>query len=283
MEKRRLGKTGHMSSVLAFGAAALWQATPAETEAGIELALEHGINHIDVAPVYGQAETLLGPWLERHRSEVFLGCKTTDRSKAAAWESIRRSLDRLRVDSFDLFQFHGVNDLATLGMILGPGGALEAVLEAREQNLLRFVGITGHRPSVQLEALSRFDFDTVLFPLNRVLAARRNDYSDYAVLLDQTEKNDVGTIAIKAVAKRPWQGPMHMHSTWYEPFSEQDEIDSSLWFTLSQGVTTAPLPSDLSLWPIIIDAAERYRPMDAEAQAAAVSEARRYASIFPTA
>jgi aryl-alcohol dehydrogenase-like predicted oxidoreductase len=283
MEKRRLGKTGHMSSVLAFGAAALWQVTPAKTEAGIELALEHGINHIDVAPSYGQAEMRLGPWLEKHRGEVFLGCKTTDRSKAAAWESIKRSLDRLRVDSFDLFQFHGVNDLETLGMILGPGGALEAVLEAREQKLLRFVGITGHRPSVQVEALNRFDFDTVLFPLNRVLAARRNDYSDYAVLLDQTVKKDVGTMAIKAVAKRPWQGPMHMHRTWYEPFAEQDEIDRSLWFTLSQGVTTAPLPGDLSLWPMIIDAAERYRPMDAEAQAAAVNDARRYQSIFPTA
>lgn len=283
MQRRRLGRTGHMSSVVAFGGAALWQASPAETDAAIELALEHGVNHVDIAPSYGEAEVRLGPWLEKHRQEVFLGCKTTERSKAGAWESMKRSLDRLRVDSFDLFQFHSVNDLETLGMVLGPGGALEAVLEAREQKLTRFVGITGHRPSVQVEALNRFPFDTVLFPLNRVLAARRNDYSDFSVLLDVTARNEVGTMAIKAIAKRPWQGPMHMHRTWYEPFAEQTEIDRCVWFALSQGVSTLPMAGDLALWPMIIDAAERYEPMDAEAQAAAVADSRRYQSIFPTA
>ncbi len=282
METRRLGKTGQMSSLVTFGAAALWQVSQKETEAAVELAMEHGVNHIDVAPSYGQAEVRLGPWLARHHKEVFLGCKTTERGKAAAWESFKRSLDRLRVDRFDLFQFHGVNDLETLNLILGPGGALEAVLEAREQGLVSFIGITGHRPAVQVEALNRFPFDTVLFPINRVLAANRNDYSDFSVLLDRARQLDVGTLGIKAVAKQPWPGTMHMHRTWYQPFDTQEEIDRSLWWLLSQGITTAPMAGDLSLWPMILDAAKRFRPLDEAEQAEAVAEARRYRSIFPT-
>ncbi len=283
MEQRRLGKTGHMSSVLTFGAAALGQVSQAEADAAIELAIRHGVNHFDVAPTYGEAELRLGPWMEKHHNEIFLGCKTTERSKAGARDSLRRSLERLRVDHFDLFQFHGVNDLETLYAILGPGGALEAVLEAREQGLVKYIGITGHRPFVQVEALNRFPFDTVLFPLNRVLAARRNDYSDFSILLDQTRQKDVGMIAIKAITKRPWQGPTHIYRTWYEPFDEQTEIDKSLWYVLSQGITTAPMASDVSLWPMLLDSAERFQPMNAEEQAAVVAEARRYQSIFPTA
>ncbi len=283
MENRRLGRTEHLSSVLTFGAAALWQVTEAEAEAAIDLAVGHGVNHIDVAPSYGQAEIRLGPWLEKHRNSVFLACKTGERSKAGAWESIKQSLDRLRVDHFDLFQFHAVNDVETLNVILGPGGALEAVLEAKEQKLLRHIGITGHRPFVLVDAIQRFQFDTVLFPLNRVLAAHRNDYTDFSILLDQAQQKDVGTIAIKSVTRQPWQGPMHMYRTWYEPFNRQEDIDKCLWYTLSQGVTTAAMPGDLSLWPLLIDAAERLRALDEQEQDEMVSEARRYRPIFPPA
>jgi len=283
MERRRLGKTGNMSSILTFGSAAFWQVSPAEAEAAIELATEHGVNHFDVSPTYGQAEVRLGPWMEKHHEEVFLACKTTERSRTKAWETLKRSLETLKVDYFDLYQFHGVNDLETLNVVLGPGGALEAVLEARDQGLVRYIGITGHRPFVQVEALNRFDFDTVLFPLNRVLAAHRNDYTDFTVLLSLVEQKDVGTIAIKAVAKRPWQAAMHMYRTWYEPFNEQAEIDKSLWYALSQGITTAAMPADLSLWPLVIDSAERFRALNAQEQEEAVSEARRYRPIFPQA
>lgn len=283
MERRRLGKTGNMSSILTFGSAAFWQVSSAEAEAAIELATEHGVNHFDVSPTYGQAEVRLGPWMEKHHEGVFLACKTTERSRTKAWETLKRSLETLKVDYFDLYQFHGVNDLEALNVVLGPGGALEAVLEAREQGLVRYIGITGHRPFVQVEALNRFDFDTVLFPLNRVLAAHRNDYTDFTVLLSLVEQKDVGTIAIKAVAKRPWQAAMHMYRTWYEPFNEQAEIDKSLWYTLSQGITTAAMPADLSLWPLVIDSAERFRALNAQEQEQAVSEARRYRPIFPQA
>lgn len=281
MEKRRLGKTEQMSSVIAFGSAALWKVSQAQADAAIELATEHGVNHFDVAPSYGQAEIRLGPWMQKHHKEVFLACKTTERGKTGAWESIKRSLEMLKVGYFDLYQLHGVNDLETLNAVLSPRGALEAVLEAKEQGLVRHIGITGHRPFVQIEALNRFDFDTLLFPVNCVLAAHRNDFNDFTLLLEIAQQKDVGTIGIKAVAKRPWESEMRMYQTWYEPFDEQTEIDKSLWYALNQGITTAAMPADLHLWPLVIDAAERFRGMDAGEQEEVVSQVRQYRPIFP--
>lgn len=283
MEKRRLGKTEHMSSILTFGGAAIGQSSQYEAESAIELALEHGINHFDVAPSYGNSEVLLGPWMEKHHKEIFLGCKTTERKKTGAHDSFQRSLERLKVESFDLFQFHGVNDFEALDTILGKGGALEAILEAKEQKLVKYIGITGHRPAVQLEALSRFPFDTVLFPLNRVLAALKNEYSGFSVLLDQAKQKDIGMIIIKGISKRPWQQAVHKYHTWYEPFDTQTEIDKSIWYVLSQGITTMPMASDVTLWPMIISAVERYQKMDEEEQATVISEVDQYESIFPTA
>jgi len=283
MEKRRLGKTEHMSSIVTFGGAALWQVTQDEADAAIELAIEHGVNHFDVSPSYGQAEMRLGPWMEKHHKEIFLACKTRERSKTRTWESIKRSMATLRVDYFDLYQFHGVDDMETLNVILGPNGALEAALEAKAQGMVRHIGITGHRAFVYVEALKRFDFDTVLFPLNRVLAAHLNDFNDFFPLLEFIQQKDVGTIAIKTVAKRPWEAAIRLHRTWYEPFDEQAEIDQSLWYALSHGITTAAMPSEPRLWPMVIDAAERYRALDLSEQEEAVSQVRRYRPLFPRA
>ena len=286
MNKRKLGKTGHMSSIITFGTAAFQEkVSPAEADAAISLAIEHGINHFDVAPSYGNghAERRLGPWMEKHHKEVFLACKTAERNKIKAWDSIKRSLETLRVDYFDLYQFHGVDDLETLYTILGDDGALEAVLEAREQGLVRHIGITGHSPVVLVEALNRFDFATVLFPLNRVLAAHRNDYSDFTSLVDITRQKDVGTIAIKAIAKQPWAAKTHSYTTWYEPFDEQADIDQSLWYTLSHDITTAALPADLSLWPAVLGAAKRFKPLNSQEQEEAVSRVSQYRTIFPSA
>jgi len=280
MQKRRLGRTGHMSSLVTFGAAALWNASQAEADAAIELAMEHGVNHFDVAPTYGKAESLLGPWMEKNHKKVFLASKTRHRGKTKAWESIKRSLESLGVDYFDLYQFHGVNDLETLNVILGHRGALEAVLEAREQGLVRHIGITGHKPFVQMEGLNRFDFDTVQFPINRVAAANANDFTDFTLLLELAQEKDVGTIGIKAIAKRPWEAIMHMYSTWYEPFDEQTDIDKSLWFSLSQDITTVTLPADLRLWSPVIGAAERFIPLEAQEQEKIVSEVKDYKPIY---
>jgi aryl-alcohol dehydrogenase-like predicted oxidoreductase len=281
MEKRRLGRTEHMSSVLAFGGAAIGRVTQHEADSAVDLAIEHGINHFDIAPTYGESEVLLGPWMKHHRNEIFLGCKTTERKKDGAFESIQRSLERLQTDSFDLFQFHGVSDMENLDTIFGEDGALEAVLEARKQGMLKYIGITGHRPSIQVEALNRFPFDTVLFPLNRVLAALDTEYSRFNELLDAAKEKDVGTICIKSVAKKPWRQEQHGYTTWYEPFDTREEIDKSVRYTLSQGITTMPMASDVKLWPMIISAAERYHRMDEEEEAAVMAEVMEYDSIFP--
>ncbi len=280
METRKLGRTGHMATVLAFGGAALWNATEAETDTALAMAVEAGINTFDVGPRYGQAEMRLGPWMEKHRNGIFLACKTTDRGKTKAWESIKRSLERLRVDHFDLYQLHGVNDLETLNVALGAMGALEAILEARQQGLIRHIGITGHRPFVHIEALNRFPFDTVLVPVNRVMAAHPDDFNEFSILMEIAKARDVGTIAIKAIAKRRWQFPMHMYQTWYEPFEKQAEIDVNLWYVLSQDVATTAMPSDIRLWPKLINAAQRFRALDAREQAEAIAQVRRYQPLF---
>lgn len=280
MEQRRLGKTEHMSSLITFGGVALSTVTQAEADAAIDMAIEHGVNHFDVGPIYGEAEIRLGPMMEKHRKEIFLACKTHVRSKTKAWESIKRSLERLRVDYFDLFQFHGVDQLETLNVILGPGGALEAVLEAKEQGLIRYIGITGHRPFLQMDALNRFDFDTVLVPVGAVFAAHPDDFNDFAPLLELAQKKDVGVIGMKAFAKRKWLSNGHRYRTGYEPFDKQADIDSCLWFALSQGVSTAAMPGDLKLMPMVLDAAERFRQLDPQEQEKIVRQKARFWPIF---
>jgi len=279
MEMRRLGKTGHMTSIIAFGGFALLEANQDEADAAIEMALNNGVNHIDVSPIYGQAETHIGSWIERNGKNVFLACKTHERGKREAWESLKRSLETLRVNYFDLFQLHGVDDTETLNTVLNPGGALEAVLGAREQGLVRFIGITGHRPAIQNEALNRFDFDTVMFPLNRVHAAHREDWNDFLPLLETARQKDIGVMAIKSVAKCTWEETArtpHRYNTWYEPFDEVAEIEKSLWYTLSQDITSAVMPGDLKLWPMVIDAARRFKPLIESEQKKVVSQVAQY-------
>ncbi|OGN98967.1 MAG: hypothetical protein A2Y58_01200 [Chloroflexi bacterium RBG_13_51_52] len=279
MEKRRLGKTEHMSSILIFGSFALFRVRQKEADAALEMALENGINHIDVSPLYGDAEKHLGSWFKRNGKKFFLGCKTAERTKTGAWESLKRSLDTLKVDRFDLFQLHGVDDIKTLNTALGPGGAMEAIMEAKAQGLLRFIGITGHNPPLHNQALKLFNFDTVMFPLNRVHAAHPTDWNDFKPLLKTARQKDVGVMAIKSVAKRAWEGAkarQHPYNTWYEPFDEPKEIEKSLRFTLSQDITSAVMPGELQLWPMILDAAKRFKPLNEREQQEAMSQVVQY-------
>lgn len=279
METRRLGRTGHRSSILIFGSFALFSVDQKQADAAIETALERGVNHIDVSPVYGEAETRIGSWIKRNGKPFFLACKTHERTREGAWESLQRSLETLQVDRFDLFQFHGVDDMDTLNRVLGPGGALEAVLDARDQGLVSHVGITGHRPATQKAALELFDFDTVLFPLNRVHAAHLEDWNDFFPLLEAARQKDVGSMAIKSVAKGTWDESGRTapkYNTWYEPFDEASEIRKSLRYTLSQDITGAVMPGDLTLWPMVMEAAEDFKPMSPEEQKDVVSQAARY-------
>ncbi|MEI8190610.1 MAG: aldo/keto reductase, partial [candidate division NC10 bacterium] len=225
METRRLGRTGHDSTVVAFRTAGIGKVDQATADLAIQLILDRGVNHVDVAPSYGDAELRLKPWMSCLRDQgIFVGCKTKQRTKEAAEAELARSLERLGTDRLDLYQLHAVGKLHELDECTAAGGALEALIRAREQGIVRWLGITGHThdaPRTHLEALRRFDFDTVMFPLNFVLWADPRYREDAAALLETCRRKDVGVQIIKTVAKDPWGERTRTHTTWYEPFTDQ--------------------------------------------------------------
>jgi aryl-alcohol dehydrogenase-like predicted oxidoreductase len=237
MQTRRFGRTGHKSTVAIFGAAALYTGTPKMADQAMEFIQNAGVNHIDIAPGYGKAEELMGPWIEKTRDQFFLGCKTEKRTKDEAAAELRLSLEKLRTDKFDLHQLHAVTTFEQLDQVTGIGGALEAIVEAKEEGLTEYIGITGHgnlAPQIYLEALRRFDFDSILFPVNFVQFAIP-EYREAALeLLEVCQKKDVGVMAIKTVAARPWGDREHTYNCWYEPFDAPDIIQVCINFTLSQ-------------------------------------------------
>ncbi len=284
MEKRRLGRTEHMSTVAIFGAAAFHEATTqAVADAAMEQVIAAGVNHIDVAPSYGLAEERLGPWLARERDRFFLGCKTQERTRERAEAELHRSLERLQVDSFDLYQLHAVTNMEELDQVTGPGGALEAVLDAREKGLTRFIGITGHGvevPSVFLEALRRADFDTVLFALNFVQYADAVFRRDAEELLSRCRARDVGVMIIKAIAKGPWGDRHQNYNTWYEPFDQPDQIQRAVRFALSQDVTGLCTAADVSILSSFLEACQLFTPMSDAEREALIASAAEYEPLF---
>lgn len=283
MEYRRLGRLGHESSVLIFGGAALSDVDQATADASIEQALDAGINHFDFAASYGDAELRLGPWMPRIRDQIFLATKTGDRAAEGAWASINRSLERLRTDRVDLLQLHAVGDLADLDRATGRGGAIEAAVRAREEGLVRGIGITGHgydAPATHREALRRFDFDTVITPWNRALSRRPDYAAAYADLVDGCRQADVGLMAIKTVARRNWPaGAEQRYATWYEPLDEQRAVTAGVSWALSYPeLTGIPTAGDVRLLPLLIEA-ERHR-VSREAAAEALDAVEAYSSPF---
>lgn len=283
MQTRRFGRTDHMSSVAIFGAAAFWEISQERADKSMERVITAGVNHIDVAPSYGKAEERISPWLAKERARFFLGCKTMERTKTGAATELRRSLERLHVDAFDLYQIHAITTIEELDQATGPGGALEAIIEAREEGLTRFIGITSHgvsAPSLLLEALRRFDFDSVLFPLNFI------QYADPAYrlktdeLLRQCRARDVGVMTMKAIAKGPWGSQTKYYNTWYEPFSDLAHIQQCVNFALSQDVTGLCTVGDVMLLPLFLEACGRYTPMSAEEQEALIASASKYQPLF---
>jgi aryl-alcohol dehydrogenase-like predicted oxidoreductase len=300
MERRRLGRTGHLSSVVIFGAAAVGMVDEATATAALDRALAAGVNQIDVAPTYGEAELRVGPWLAHHRHEIFLGCKTRQRTDNGAAKELRRSLERLRTDHVDLYQLHAVTDMETLEETLARGGALEAILEARDEGLLRYIGITGHghqAPAVFAEALRRFPFDTVMFPLNSVLYANQTYRRDAQALLALCQEKDVGVQIIKSAARQPWPGAVvrqrvmrmpapedrarHPYTTWYEPHDQQEAIDQAVWFVLSQpGVTAIASSGDVRILARILESAGRGRRLSDAEQETIVAAADPAHTVF---
>jgi predicted aldo/keto reductase-like oxidoreductase len=283
MRTRRFGRTGHESTLAIFGAAAFYEISQEQADRTMELVIRSGINHIDVAPSYGQAEQRLAPWLAADRQRFFLGCKTTERARLGAHNELRRSLEHLQVSNFDLYQFHAVGSMEELDQITQPGGALEAVIKARDEGLVRYIGITGHGldvPKVFLEALRRFDFDSVLFPLNFILYANLGYRRQAEQLLAPCKSRDIGVMIIKSIARGPWGDKPRKNTTWYEPFSDPVWIQRSIAFALSQPVTGICTPGDVTLLPLVLEACENFSPYSEGEQEATIARAGEFESLF---
>lgn len=282
METRRLGRTGHHSSVAILGAAAFWYATPEDAAAGFALALERGINHLDIAPQYGDAEVRIGPLVPAVRDRLFVACKTQRRNPDGVRAELERSLDRLGTDHFDLYQLHAVTSIEVLDE---RASAAEVILQARDEGLVRFVGVTGHdlgAPSAHLEAVRRYDLDTVMFPVYPRVWGDPAYRADAEALLGECEARDVGVMAIKAVAHRPWSGARREGSAWYEPFDDDAGIERGVRFALSTpGVHAFCTPGDAAILPLVLDAAERATPMSPAERSGAIDQMAAEEVIFP--
>jgi len=283
LQTRRFGRTEHMSTVAIFGAAAFWEISQEQADRVMELVISSGINHIDVAPSYGQAEQRLGPWMRRERRRFFVGCKTMERTLEGARNELHRSLKLLQCELFDLYQLHAVTSLEELDVVTGPGGALEALVEAKRDGLIRHIGITGHgvdAPAIYLEALRRFDFDTVTFPLNFVQAGNPKYYLDAKELIRQCRSRDMGVMIIKSIAQGPWGEKEKTHTTWYEPFSRMDEIQKGINFVLSHDVTGVCTAGDTGVLPLVLKACEQAVPLSLEETEKLIEAGRAYQPLF---
>jgi aryl-alcohol dehydrogenase-like predicted oxidoreductase len=265
------GRTGHRSTRLLFGAAALWRSTQDEADAALEQLLAAGVNHIDAAASYGDAELRIGPWMASHRRDFFLATKTGERGYAAARDQIRRSLERLRVDRLDLIQLHNLVKEEEWEQALGPDGALRACVEARDEGLVRWIGVTGHGTRVaamHLRSLERFDFDSVLLPMNPSLLRDPAYAADFERLLARCAERDVAVQTIKSVARRRWpEGAQPGYDTWYEPLVDPGEIERAVHWALARPGVFVNSAGDLRLLGPMLRAAESFAAAGAAAAA----------------
>ena len=277
------GSTGHESSRVLFGAAALGEVSQYEADSAIELLLEHGVNHIDTAASYGESELRLAPGLSQHRDRFFLATKTGERSYGAARDEIRRSLERMGVDRIDLIQLHCLVHPAEWDVAMSDDGALRAAVEARDEGLVRFIGVTGHGLTVaemHRRSLEHFPFDSVLFPFSHVIMQDPQYAADVVRLLSICRDRNVAVQTIKGIARGPWGSTEPSAGTWYEPLTEQDDIDLAVHWVLDEQGVFLNSPGDLELLPRVLDAAERFASRPDDAAMAALVEKGRLSSLF---
>jgi aryl-alcohol dehydrogenase-like predicted oxidoreductase len=269
IDKQIFGRTGHLSTRLIFGAAAFSQVSQDEADTTLELILSYGINHVDTAASYGQAEVRLGDWIRRHGRPFFLATKTGERKAAQAREEIHRSLDRLGVDQVDLIQLHHLADPDEWETALGVGGALEAAIEAREQGLVRYIGITGHGWSIAAMhrlALERFDFDSVLLPYSYVFMQNPQYRADFEALMTVCWKRKVAVQTIKSVVHIPWGDEPQTRATWYKPLEDQADIDRAVHWVIGRPGLFLNTVGDIHILPKVLQAGARFEtsPTDEE-------------------
>lgn len=267
------GRTGHMSTRTLFGAAALGAVTQEEADRTLDVLLRYGVNHIDVAASYGDAERRIAPWLKTQRAEFFLATKTDARTAKKAKEELYRSLERMHVDYVDLWQLHNLVDPIEWDIALSPGGVIEAAVEAKQQGLIRAIGVTGHGLQIAAthrRSLERFEFDSVLLPYNYVTMQNPYYAENFRALIATCRQRNVAVQTIKAIAYKPWMGSEHRHATWYEPLEDQKDVDLAVHWVLKQPDIFLNTVGDITLLPKVLDAASRFQaegPSDKEVQA----------------
>lgn len=282
--KRPFGRTGHQSTVTLFGAAAFSRVTQAEADRTMELLLTYGVNHIDTAAGYGEAEVRLAPWLERYRDQFFLGTKTAARTYAEAKVEIQRSLERMRVDTLDLLQLHNLGHPDEWDTALGENGALEAAKEAREQGIVKHIGVTGHGLKIaafHYRSLHVFDFDSILLPWNMQMKRNHQYAQDFGRVVSLARARGIAVQTIKSLLRGPWGTTPQNRSTWYQPLEEQADIDRAVHWILAQGDLFLNTPGDIHLLPNVLDAASRFDgrgPSDEEM--AAMSAEKQMTPLF---
>lgn len=281
--KEVFGRMGQLSTRAIFGAASLSKVSQDEADRTLDLLLDYGVNHIDTAASYGDAELRIGPWMARYRKDFFLATKTGERSYAKARDQIRKSLERLQVDRIDLIQLHNLVDPQEWEEALGPGGALEAAIEARVEGLVRFIGVTGHGLTVAAmhkRSLERFDFDSVLLPYSYVLMQNPRYAADFEALMALCRERNVAVQTIKAITRRPWGEGAQTRATWYEPLEEQADIDVAVHWALGRPGIFLDTVGDTKLLPKMLSAASRFESPQSDEAMQEVIDSRAVQPLF---
>lgn len=277
------GRTGHKSTRTIFGAASLSRVSQEVADRTLEVLLRHGVNHIDVAASYGDAELRIRPWLKREPGRFFLATKTDARTATEARDDLHRSLERLGVDHVDLWQLHNLADPIEWDIALSPGGVIEAAVDARAQGLVRFIGLTGHGAQIAANhrrSLERFHFDSVLLPYNFVTMRLPYYAENFEALVKTCAELNVAVQTIKSIALRPWRGRDHTRTTWYEPLENQADIDLAVWWVLGRPDMFLNTAGDVDLLPLVLDAANRFEKRPGDAQMAAMLERAKTEPLF---
>ena len=283
IERRVFGRTGYASTVTLFGGAALARASQAEADRALDVLLRYGVNHIDTAARYGDSELRIGAWMSRHRRDFFLATKTGSRTAHEAREDIHRSLERLRVDHVDLIQLHSLAHPDDWEQAMGPDGALEAAVEARESGLVRCIGVTGHGwtiAAMHRRSLARFDFDSVLLPYNYFMAQDARYRAAFEVLLALCRERNVAVQVIKTIARGPWATTERTSTTWYQPLEAPADIERAVHWALGIPGIHLNTVGDLALLPMVLDAAARFERRPSDDAMAAVAQSQRMTSLF---
>jgi len=281
MEKRRLGTTDQYSSLIVLGGIAFANISQLESDRIIKLALDNGVNHFDVAPSYGDSELRIAPWLKNHKNSIFLADKTAKRTRLDSKKDLDSSLKRLNVNSVDLYQLHAIETIEDVELALDNDGAMETLLEAKEQGLTKYIGVTGHDPKALFEIISKCKLDTLMCPVNFILDYYHDRSRDFKPVIKLARSKGMGVLAIKAIAKKRCSTSSKKYRTWYEPFDVQSSINNSIKYTLSQDVDSAVTAGDINLFTLILNAAKQFTPGNSDELNDILSSASSFEPIFP--